>query len=69
MTILALYEKDGRLVELKTARKTVPTGLNNQQVRVDYEISASDLADGRYIKAIILQNPTFTPVLFGKVEY
>ena len=69
MTILALYEKDGRLVELKTARKTVPTGLNNQSVRVDYEISASDLADGRYIKAIILQNPTFTPVLFGKVEY
>lgn len=69
MTVLALFEKDDKLVDIKTVNKTVPSSLNKQSVRVDYNTSESDLGDGRYIRAFILTNPSLVPVSYGTVTY
>lgn len=69
MTVLALFEKDGKLIGIKTVNKTVPSSLSKQSVRVDYNTSESDLGDGRYIRAFILTNPSLVPVSYGTVTY
>ena len=69
MTVLALFEKDDKLVGIKTVNKTVPSSLSKQSVRVDYNTSESDLGDGRYIRAFILTNPSLVPVSYGTVTY
>lgn len=69
MTVLALFEKDDKLIGIKTVNKTVPSSLSKQSVRVDYNTSESDLGDGRYIRAFILTNPSLVPVSYGTVTY
>lgn len=69
MTVLALFEKDDKLIGIKTVNKTVPSSLSKQSVRVDYNTSESDLGDGRYIRAFILTNPSLVPVSYGTITY
>lgn len=68
MVVIGLYEEDGTLVNVVTNKKEVPSSFSNVNVRTDYVMTADELKDGRYLKAIIMNAADLSPISYGKVN-